>query len=266
MNILVENGNFANVTIGERLSIPAALTAAVSAYATLTKAQKIALIALYNTLNNAGLWSRLTKLYLPIIAPSLALTHVNVLTGEVDWTPTAQFQLTDEGLTEVGDGPTYTGSTINLGETHTLADITSFAYMSKALISGNKLTYGLNLANSEDRSMLIYGQYMPDVNMWIKASSMTIRTGITDSSSGDFTLLAAVVDSNYASVHKAGFGQWFTDTNDQEVTYDRIIPYANNGAVGLGGKLQISGLMDAITQSEYNTMLSAFNTFSAAVS
>lgn len=264
MNILVKNGNFANVTIGERLVIPTALEAAVSAFSTLTKAQKQALIALYNTLNSAGLWSRLKKLYVPVIAPSLALTHVNILTGEVDWTPTAEFQLTSNGLTEVGDAPTYTGDIISMGS-QSLANITSFAYMSKALVGNNKITYGLNLGTSSDRSMLVYGQYMPDVNMWINSSSMTIRTGITDASSGDYTLLAAVVDSDYTSVHKGGFGQWFSDTNDQNITFDRIMPYNQNGSVGLGGTLKVSGLMDAITESEYNTLLSAFNTFDAAL-
>ncbi len=268
MNILVKNGNFGNVSIGERLVIPTALSAAVAAYGSLSRTQTRALINLYDTLRTAGLWAKLKKLYIPVIAPTLGKTHVNVLTGDVDWIPTEEFQLTANGLTEVGDQPTYTGGTISV-DSQSLANITSFAYISKSLVSGAggaKCSFGLNLSSANDRSLLLYSQYQPDVNMWINSSSMTIRTSITDSTSGDYTLIAAVVDTDYTSVHKGAFGQWIDDTNNQSVTFDRIVPYSNMGSVGLGGTLKISGLATAITEAQYNTMLSAFGTFSAAIS
>lgn len=270
MNILVKNGNFANVSIGERLLIPTALAPAVSAFSTLTKAQKLALVNLYHTLNDAGLWAKMKKLYIPIISPSLALTHVNILTGETDWTPTAQFSLTANGLTEVGDQPSYTGSTIPVSE-QPLADITTFAYISKAIVhsasEATKETFGLNLSSASDRSCMLYGQYQPDINFWLRDSGHTARQAVTDASPGDYTLIAGVVDATPTSLHIAGFGQWFDRTTDVSLTFDRIVPYVNqaSGKVCLGGHLKASGLMSAITQTQYTTLLNAFKTFEAAI-
>jgi hypothetical protein len=270
MNILVKNGNFANVSIGERLLIPTAIAPAVSAFSTLTKAQKLALVNLYHTLYNAGLWTRLKKLYIPVISPSLALSHVNILTGETDWTPTAQFSLSSNGLTEVGDQPSYTGDTIPVSE-QSLADITTFAYISKAIVhsatDATKETFGLGLSSRRSRSCMLYGQYQPDINFWLRDSSHNLRQGVTDSSTGDYTLIAGVVDSTPTSLHLAGFGQWFDRTTDVSLTFATIVPYVNqaSGKVCLGGYLKISGLMDAITQTEYNTLLNAFKTFDAAL-
>lgn len=271
MNILVKNGNFSSVSIGERLVVPSALTAAVSAYGALSRTQLAALINLYETLRSAGLWSRLKKLYIPVIAPTRAKTHVNVLTGTVDFVPGSEFVLNSTGLTASGNGVTFTGSAIEM-DSQSLTDITSFMYVSKA---GNEYgggshnpSYGLNLSSSSDRGSMVWSEYRPDINFWTKSCTFTTRQAVTDSSSGDYTLIAGIIDADYTSVHMAGYGQYFDVTNNQNLTFDRIYPYTNTSEykVYLDCDLQISGLMDAITQNEYNTLLSAFNTFNEAIS
>ena len=112
MIITIKNADFSSVKIGEVvINIPEALVPAITSLGLINNAQIAALVAMYNSLNTAGYWGRIEKLYLPCLASTLNKTHVNIKDGVVDWVPGTKYRLEEglgiTGVSNSGDGDTY---------------------------------------------------------------------------------------------------------------------------------------------------------------
>lgn len=102
MKIVVKGADFSAVKIGTAVEIPETLQPAVTAMG-LSGDNLNAVVKMYNSLNDGGYWGKIDKLYLPVVAPSLAVSHVNLKDGQVDFVPGENLALNDYGIVGVGE-------------------------------------------------------------------------------------------------------------------------------------------------------------------
>lgn len=270
MIITIKNADFNSVKIGEVINIPEALVPAITSLGLTDNAQIAALVAMYNSLDTAGYWGRIEKLYLPCLASTLNKTHVNIKNGVVDWVPGTKYRLEEglgiAGVSNSGDGDTYVAYERN-GK-----NITSFSMIfSNAEVVGTNTTAILGLSSEYDTNTKRLFTPSFAFNTENKALRLQavynnlISQGITiGNKNNQLTAFGHISDKNY---FLAGTGVYETI----EASYasnnrlsDKLTYYSNlNGdlAINLNAPISVSGIMDGITSSEYAELNTIFGQF-----
>lgn len=270
MIITIKNADFSSVKIGEANNIPEALVPAITSLGLTDDAKIDALVTMYNSLDAAGYWDRIEKLYLPCLASALNKTHINIKDGVVDWVPGTKYRL-EEGLGIVngsssGDGDTY------IAYERSGKNITSFSMIfSNAEVIGTSTTAILGLRSEYDANTKI--QFTPSFLFNMENNALTLQAvynslisqGITiGNKNNQLTAFGHISDKNY---FLAGMGVYETI----EATYapndrlsEKLTYYSNLGAdlkTSLPVPISVSGIMDGITSSEYAELNTIFGKF-----
>ena len=270
MIITIKNADFRSVKIGEVINIPKALVPAITSLGLTDNAQIAALVAMYNSLDTAGYWGRIEKLYLPCLASALNKTHVNIKDGVVDWVPGTKYTLVSgvgiNGVSNSGDGDTY------IAYERSGKNITSFSMIfSNAEVVGTSTTAILGLRSEYDINTK--RQFTPSFsfNTENKALRMQavynnlISQGITiGNKNNQLTAFGHISDKNY---FLAGMGVYETieasfAPNDR--LSDKLTYYSNkegNLENNLRVPIAVSGIMDSISNSEYLELNTIFEKF-----
>lgn len=270
MKITIKNADFSSVKIGEAIDIPEAIVPAITSLGLTDDAQIDALVTMYNSLDTAGYWDRIEKLYLPCLASALNKTHVNIKDGAVDWVPGTKYTLVSgvgiNGLSNSGDGDTY------IAYQRKAKDITSFAMsFSNEEIAGTHTGNILGLRSDVDNNYK--RMFTPSMAFNTQNSAVKLQAVFNSISSSNISVgnknnqLVAVGHTSDKNYFFAGMGIYEpkeatyapTDVESEKLTY-----YSNNSAnleVNLSVPISVSGIMDSINSTEYAELNTIFGTF-----
>lgn len=106
--IIVTKGDYSENNIGQVIlekEVTEEVQAIADAYGITSLDTIYKIQDFYNEMVLQGLWSRMEKLYIPLLAPTLNKTFVNLKTSNNDWEPNAAlYNKTDHGIIAIEDG------------------------------------------------------------------------------------------------------------------------------------------------------------------
>lgn len=129
--VIVTNGDFSANNVGYieiNKDISEEVQQIATLYGGLTSKKMFALQDLYDDLNQASLWTKMKRLYLPIIANGLDKTMLDIKNKNVDWVPDdTKYELTSNGIIGITDGVIDNDS---IAFSQTIQDLSVFSYNS----------------------------------------------------------------------------------------------------------------------------------------
>lgn len=268
MLITVKNADFSSVKIGEFVNIPTPLQSIINAW-DLSDEKKIrALVGLYGDLVEKGYWERIKYLYVPAVATSVELSHINLKTGITDFELDGNFKLVDEGLVCIDSPSVYTGSHITLEETE-LNNISVLSYINKERYNSrpaNSPTYFLSLSKNTRRSLLPYASN--DKFFYISCDDgITPSYHMFEDVRDGYNTYCATVENNTVKIAISN-NDFVNLTLTKTQTYNEIWPYLNpivDKKPNISNIMKISCIMDAINQAEFDEISDIFNKFNDAL-
>ena len=264
MLITVKNADFSSVKIGEFVNIPTPLQSIINAWGLLDEKKIRALVGLYGDLLEKGYWERIKYLYVPAVATSVELSHINLKTGVTDFELDSNFELVDEGLVSIDNPSAYTGSHITLEETE-LNNISVLAYVNKERYNSrpaNSQTHFLCLSKNTRRSLDPYTSYNNFFYTVCDDGVTPSYQNFEDIRDGYNTYCATVENNTVKTAISNNDFKNATFTKTQ--TYNEIYPYLSPNTDKkpfISNIMKISCIMDAINQAEFNEISDIFNKF-----
>lgn len=270
MIITIKNADFSSVKIGEAINIPEALVPAITSLGLTDDAQIDALVSMYNSLDTAGYWDRIEKLYLPCLASALNKTHINIKDGVVDWVPGTKYTLVSgvgiKGLSNSGDGDTYIAYERN-GK-----NITSFSMIfSNAEVTGTSTTAILGLRSEFDVNAK--RQFIPCFLFNTNNEALSLQAfyvslvsrGITiGNKNNQLTAFGHISGKNYFLAGMGVYEEIEAPYAPNNMLSEKLTYYSNlysDLTINLPVPISVSGIMDGITSSEYAELNTIFRQF-----
>lgn len=256
MKIVLQNSNM----VFRSMQIPEAIQPALTAYGNISSEKKGALISLYNALSTAGFWNRITELYLPIIANTVATSFVNAKDGVVDMTPdSTQAEITSQGIKGVVESAQTGGSSTAKTVNYSIVDKSFLAVCGK-VASGHEKTFPITPATVSEgtisNSIKLYREYGLDcnINVW---SGLAVPARLTTTTDRSNTLFGLVIEdsSNYweangESTHDDTLASTKTFSGR---TINALYPIGDT-SVKCAAPVQMVLIMDALTKQEYASL------------